>query len=911
MPVKDQFPYRKIGFILILICISLSSYALKERFEYTNLISLKSPSNTVNPELVGPENLCIVFGGVIGTYIGGGDPGDVYSWLVMGPNGEEIFNRSGGSQFETIKVSFNEVGIYNISLNVRRGTLDIYTSNLQIKVQKGPELALLPDYLLCGETPVKLTAIDPQTSNLSSYSFIWKDQNGNIVGNENDLIAFTEGFYIVELFLRNSDGSQDCLITGSSFVGPPLDFKIQQSAVQICEGSSIQFETDTPLTGEWFIRKSGTSQKTSLGSAFNISINASTLPSIGVYEVIFSSFDPNLPECQSERKVAFELKEAPKIQINILEKPDDCGNPNGNFTVQAASSLDSLVVEELGFVSGNISSGQIINFDNLKPQIYTIRSYSNGCELTNLFKLEAKDPPTSPNPPTIVQTNYDFFPESCSENGKVAGQLRIQFPQGSVVGNYRIMALGVGSILTGKIEDQDSLVVDLDGGDYLLELTIDGCTYPIEEFRIEKKPQVEFTVPTSINICEFFDFVPETNQNLIFTLSYPDGTSKTTDAQNPFQLTESGNYSLVGIPKDPSTGLCPKIQTFSATLSQSIIFEPILKEEDCFGNKIYEAKIEGVDPDQTSIRWLNESGEIVGRSTVLYPTAFGDYSLIVQPLGSGFCPVSPIPFEITAPILTVPMDLEANKICPEPGFSIIKLNTNEAEAVLTEWIYFDLVNNRKDLTEFAGLFEITVSEVGTYEAVAYNRLGCEIGRNFILVEESTLLTPPNLEDRYGICSKENTIPPLDPGDFAAYSWYFEQELVSENRLFKPSEVGEYTLIVTTVDGCEFVASFTTFDACDFEVVFPTAMVLDDPSRDFRVLVSEGVTEADLYILNRQGALIHFQTVNDIAAEVPILIWDGKTDGKSIPSGTYVVVLMLRNPIYGFEEKITSSLFVID
>ena len=48
------------------------------------------------------------------------------------------------------------------------------------------------------------------------------------------------------------------------------------------------------------------------------------------------------------------------------------------------------------------------------------------------------------------------------------------------------------------------------------------------------------------------------------------------------------------------------------------------------------------------------------------------------------------------------MVLEANKICPEPGFSTVKLTTNEEEVAFTEWIYYDLNNNRIELPKFAG-----------------------------------------------------------------------------------------------------------------------------------------------------------------------------------------------------------------
>jgi hypothetical protein len=233
-------------------------------------------------------------------------------------------------------------------------------------------------------------------------------------------------------------------------------------------------------------------------------------------------------------------------------------------------------------------------------------------------------------------------------------------------GDFRILSSTRGEVFSGKLAAQDSLSIDLFGGTYLLELIIDGCPYPVQEFTIARKPLADFTIPGLLNICEQFELKPETSQDLLFTLTYPDGSSKSLGNNEPFVLTEAGNYSLLGEQANLASGVCPKIQTFKVTLSTSISFEPILLEEDCFGNRIYQAKIDGVGPDLTSIRWLNEGGIIVGRSTLLSPPSLGIFQLIVQPLGSGFCPINPVSFEIKAAVLTLPMDLQANKICPDP-----------------------------------------------------------------------------------------------------------------------------------------------------------------------------------------------------------------------------------------------------
>jgi flagellar hook assembly protein FlgD len=76
-------------------------------------------------------------------------------------------------------------------------------------------------------------------------------------------------------------------------------------------------------------------------------------------------------------------------------------------------------------------------------------------------------------------------------------------------------------------------------------------------------------------------------------------------------------------------------------------------------------------------------------------------------------------------------------------------------------------------------------------------------------------------------------------------------------------------------------------------------------------VSEGITSVELYIINRQGELIHSDRTEEISYGTPILKWDGKVGGTNIPTGTYVVVLIGKNPLYQFEEKIIGSLLVLD
>ena len=127
----------------------------------------------------------------------------------------------------------------------------------------------------------------------------------------------------------------------------------------------------------------------------------------------------------------------------------------------------------------------------------------------------------------------------------------------------------------------------------------------------------------------------------------------------------------------------------------------------------------------------------------------------------------------------------------------------------------------------------------------------------------------------------------------------------------PGEIGEYTLVVTTVDGCVFEDSFMTEEVCDFKAAYPNAMILGNSSRNFGVMLSEDITEAEVYISTRQGELIYHATTDEIAFGVPVLTWDGIVNRKYVATGNYVVVLFMRNPLLGLEIKETGSLLVID
>lgn len=277
----------------------------------------------------------MVFGNVLGTYSAGGDPGGVFDWRLTNSLGEVIFSRSGGNQLETIQVIFPQTGSYTVKLKVRRDTnIKFYENQLTVVVQTGPELALRPDYLLCSGAPTQLTALNPGTANLSEFTIEWEDIDGNVIRTGNELLAYSAGYYLEELFQTDSSGKRSCVINGSTFVGPPIDFQLIPSSTSICDGESVNFELDTPLSGDWFIQKDFSGTRTQIATVFEISIDSDDLSGPGLYLVTFQTTTTYFPDCISEKIVGFEVLETPELTLTVLDQPDNCTNTNGAISAR-------------------------------------------------------------------------------------------------------------------------------------------------------------------------------------------------------------------------------------------------------------------------------------------------------------------------------------------------------------------------------------------------------------------------------------------------------------------------------------------------------------------------------------------------------------------------------------------------
>ncbi|MFD2201927.1 hypothetical protein [Shivajiella indica] len=860
------------------------------------------------PELTGPDQVCVIFGSVLADFSGGGNPAtDVYNWTILNPNGSEHFSRSGGATFQTISVQFSEVGVYTVNLSVRRGNDIIYSGSKTLQVIQGPELALQPDYLLCDFTPATLTAVNPDNPNLSNYAFEWRNMANEVIASSNEISVLDEGFYFVTISLANQTGAQSCLVNGTTYVGQPIDFQLNISNTTSCESEIIEITVDTPLIGEWEIQKEGESDWINFGKAYSLSINTGEeLMGPGQYTAVFKVNSDRYPNCVSIREIAFEVNPGPDFEIRDIVAASDCTTPNGQFIFQSNSPIDFLSVRELSLQYSNIGIGEILVFENLLPGIYNVEIRANSCDQNRVIIVP------NANPPAPIQFELIETGETCTASGRENGSVLINFLNGSFSGTYRVVNSLGENFASGTISNENNFEISLPGGFYALEIvSSDSCVLPENRMvEIYEESPVSFSVPFEMIICDSFDFIPETNQNLNFTLIDPSGQTHIRNSGDPFNLTLEGNYTITGRSNsNPSVG-CDFTREFRVIRVDAPEFDPVLASADCFGNRLYRAELYGEQSFQYVIRWYDADFNIVGRNEIWYPTGYGTFYLDVQPRGSSPCAFNPKPLVVREPVFEVDVTLEGSLICPEQPGSI-NLITDFEEVFRIEWIYIADDGTQNILSQLENEREIMADSPGTYEAVVFNEANCEIGRNMIMVFESPNNERPNINPFYSVCETSNYGEVVDPGIFASYEWYFQGEFIGNDSKLALKRAGNYRLVVTNEDGCSFESTFSTFEDCTFQYIFPTGMELKSNEKLFELYVNDAVEEAKLWIYNRQGELIHFCEGQNIQSRVAFCHWDGTSKGRRIPPGTYTVVLNIVSNRFELDRKFTSKLVVLD
>ncbi|MGY6522282.1 MAG: hypothetical protein ACXIUD_11155 [Mongoliitalea sp.] len=707
--------------------------------------------------ITGPDELCLYFGSIIGEFSGGGRATDVFRWQIINPNGQTVADREGG--FQNFSHTFSEVGEYSIRLTVRRGVDVVHTSEKKIQINPGADILLESSYLTCENGEVTMQALDPATTNLSNFSFEWKDSNGRIVSTSNSFSTDRPDRYTVDFFTRNQAGEIVCPFSLVTRVSRPRDYTINISTNIACQGGgTINLNSTNNVFGNWSYIKDGAGEKNFIGEGRSLSLVINRdLDGPGNYEFIFEPNNSNNEFCKLEDRVSLQVNVTPSIRVSFEQGSDSCEASNGVLIIEVLTNADRITLFRNNSrfeLLENVKEGDVIRIENLEPAIYRASVALGNCSTSRSALLPLVNPPDE-----LLFEIMEVQDESCNETGTIDGIVKVKLNQPNFSGSFRLLTTTGAIIKTGELQNVDDFEFSAPAGTYHIELrNQQNCGNPNpERVIINQKGEVTYTVPNRLAVCEYFDFTPNTSMDLVFTLTYPDNSEVTKPSGEPFRIDQAGEYKIVGRDTNTEDGFCPNEKSFFVDLTRQINYEPELVFEDCFGNKEYIANLFGADLSLYSIRWLNEADQEVGTGVRFATTLDGIFKLDVQPRNFEACPTPPKSFTIEESITAVDVTLIAKPLCPGEDSSIdIQTNFDVVTQIL--WLSIEEDGSITNLDQFEGQASIVISEEGVYEAVVFDRLGCEIGRNFIEVKFSEDRAFFEIPEELVICEVYEIIP---------------------------------------------------------------------------------------------------------------------------------------------------------
>ncbi|WP_026966971.1 hypothetical protein [Algoriphagus terrigena] len=764
-------------------------------------VEFKNTQEFNDPELTGPDRLCNIFGSVLGTYSGGGDPEtDVYQWTILDPQGQILFTRPAGA-FPTITYTFELVGTHKVELIVSRGGIPLESFSKEVELVEGPEITLKPSYVICENQEIQLQAIDPSSSNFPDYEFEWKDESGVVVGTSNSLKTSASGKYEVTFLFKDSGGNPECETRLQTEVISAGSFSIVSSSTTVCPDGTITFTSEPEVDGDWFLQKIGDPVLTPLGSGNSKTISpGSDLDGHGDYEVSLVVPNPNNVACIQKAQQQFSFNPLPEFELESAASATGCLVPDGAIRIVALTPIDFLILDEVGQSFGPLNPGDIVEFPGLESGTYTILGQLGGCLNSLGSVVPLVDPPAQ-----LEFEISDIQSEYCTETGKENGSFLVKLISGILEGSYRIKNLKGSVVKNEPLPLTDEFRIDIQGGKYFFEiLDKDSCNLPkSEEFEVPSLDQVNFSISDNLSICQSYEFTPQTSEALEFTLTFPDDTEAVLPAGEAFVLTQAGTHTLVGrLPGQAE--LCPTLKEFTVKLVDPIVFEPRLMSEDCtVGNRIYKAEIFEVDPSTAVFQWKNETGEVVGTGQFLFlpPSSFGEFSLEVQPAESQTCPISPTKFIVKKPVLSVDVTLESTKLCEYGPRALVDLTTTFPEEITDiEWRRYDDMGNIEPLPQFNNQWQITADIAGIYEVAVFSRIpsinkDCELGRQTLDIDLIPEKVPFDVPSDLFICDPFSLVP--ESATPLAFELTFPDgkiEVKDWNEAFILDQEGSYTLL---------------------------------------------------------------------------------------------------------------------
>ena len=201
-----------------------------------------------------------------------------------------------------------------------------------------------------------------------------------------------------------------------------------------------------------------------------------------------------------------------------------------------------------------------------------------------------------------------------------------------------------------------------------------------------------------------------------------------------------------------------------------------------------------------------------------------------------------------------------------------------------------------------GFFNPSISGTGSFD-ISYTftaNNGCnDIKKQTIVVNELPTVKLSDV-DPVILIGGQTVINATATGVGLTYKWMPSEGLSKDdilNPIASPKETTLYTLFVTSSNGC------TVFDAITINVVeFPDFPNTFTPNGDavndiWNIKYLETYVNVQVLIFNRYGSEV-FKSIGYLKP------WDGKTNGKDVPVGTYYYIIDPKNGTKKFSGSVT-------
>ncbi len=182
-----------------------------------------------------------------------------------------------------------------------------------------------------------------------------------------------------------------------------------------------------------------------------------------------------------------------------------------------------------------------------------------------------------------------------------------------------------------------------------------------------------------------------------------------------------------------------------------------------------------------------------------------------------------------------------------------------------------------------------VSSTGVYSDTVYNETGC-VGT--ITTLNLTLRDKANLGGDKTICLGDSVL--LNPGAYSKYTW----QDGSTKPTFAGRLAGTYSVTVTDANGCITADTIEIKKGSCPSVIKPPNVFSPNNDGNNDTWDIDGLsyfTNCTVYVYSRYGGIVYKST----GYKQP---WDGRNNGKDLPSGTYYYVINLGEqslPISGY------------